>query len=124
MLPCFVPITQAAAIPQTGAEALLVPPSWDSSLHVNRHTPSPPSQWRGAEGLLLQLQVRDRPVPLRECCSAQPSRPCVQEGGGVLNRPLTPMQAEGIFLPCSLWRTHGEPGVRRLKQKRESPVPG
>lgn len=48
---------------------------------------------------------------------AQLSPPCVWESEGVLNLPLTPMQAEGIFLLCSLWRTRGEAKMGRLKNK-------
>lgn len=43
------------------------------------------------------------------------TRPSVS--GGVLNVHLTPMQAEGIFLLCSLWRTCGELKMGRLKNK-------
>lgn len=72
----------------------------------------------GAVGPLLQLQLRGRFVPLRERFSHKhrPSR-VRRVSGWVLNLPLTPMQAEGIFLLCSLWRTHGEAKMGRLKNK-------
>lgn len=101
-----------------------MPPSWDSGLHVSRHTLSQQRLPRtimaeGAEGLLLQLQLRGRFVPLREHFSPHkhlPSR-VRRVSGGALNLHLRPMRAEGIFLLCSPWRSRRQAKMRKLKNK-------